>query len=84
MKYQVAWSLAAERQLAELWLDGELRPQLAALAATLDARLSRDAHEVGESRLGLRRIVHEPPLGAIFRCDEADRRVIVLYLWRFR
>ncbi|MGE3243765.1 MAG: hypothetical protein AB7G28_24215 [Pirellulales bacterium] len=45
--------------------------------------LEHDAHLVGESREGSRRIVLEPPLGAAFSVDQDSWRVLVLDIWLF-
>lgn len=81
MNYDVIWSATAENQLAQLWMDESLRPLLARATSAIDARLGRNAHDVGESREGNQRIEFELPFAVIFECDTASRRAKVLYIW---
>jgi hypothetical protein len=67
MKYTVLWSPYAESKLARIWMSGSDRQHITDAADALDNLLSRDAHIVGESRTGTRRIVHHSPLGVIFQ-----------------
>lgn len=83
MKFTVLWSRSAEAKLADLWLHTSDRDVLSRAAATIDAVLRNDAHLAGESRTRGRRILHEPPLGIIFEVHLADRRVLVVEVWRF-
>ena len=83
MKYTVVWSAEAEARLAEIWLSAPDRKAVSKLAARIDALLRDDAHMVGESREGSRRIVLEPPLGAAFSVNQDDRFVLVLEIWLY-
>lgn len=83
MKYTVVWSETAEQQLAQAWLNAELRPLLSKATTAIDARLGRDAPHVGESREGNRRIEFDQPFGVIFECDETARTVKVLFFWSY-
>jgi hypothetical protein len=60
--YEVTWSPLVEAQLAELWLSAEVRNRVTQAAATLDARLSQNPHNVGESRAAETRIAFEAPI----------------------
>jgi hypothetical protein len=81
MNYSVHWSEEAESRLANAWLMASDRRKVTEAAGRVDARLQQDAHEVGESREGSRRIVHERPLGVVFTVDQNSRMVLVLDLW---
>lgn len=83
MNFQVLWSAEAESRLAHVWLLAPNRHQVTAAAAKIDELLKRDADDVGESRPGGRRIVHEPPLGVVFSVDVEKKRVLVLDLWYY-
>ncbi len=82
MKYTVVWKPSAERHLAELWLDENIRPDVARIADELDRLLRRNPEEVGESRSDRQRIVLSPPLAAIFEVKPDDLIVNVLAVWR--
>jgi plasmid stabilization system protein ParE len=67
MSFTVFWSEDAESRLANEWLIAQNRRRVTAAADRVDALLQHNAQEVGESRSENRRIVHEPPLGVVFR-----------------
>ncbi len=81
MKYTVLWSEEAEARLANAWLLAADRESVTVAADQIDAKLKNDALEVGESRDGGRRIVHESPLGVVFSVDVENRKVLVLDMW---
>jgi len=78
MNYQVSWKRVARDQLADLWVAATDRNAITRAANTLDTLLARDPLNYGESRSGARRIVVEPPLVAVFKVDQANRKVTVL------
>ena len=77
------WTSNAEAKLAETWLHAPDRRHVTQAADKLDQQLGWNAHLVGESRAGLRRIAHESPLGIIFSVNEQDRVVSVLDVWLY-
>jgi hypothetical protein len=81
MNFEVLWSAEAESRLANAWLLAPNRHQVTEAAARIDEMLRRDPEDIGESRPGGRRIVHEPPLGLVFSVDVENQRVLVLDLW---
>jgi hypothetical protein len=68
--------------LAQLWLDASDRRAGADAADTLDAALTVDPLNLGESRLGPVRVAFEGVLGILFEVSEPDRLVTVLDVWR--
>ncbi|MGD9636775.1 MAG: hypothetical protein AB7U97_26060 [Pirellulales bacterium] len=68
--------------MADIWISARDRNRIAEFAEQ-NAMLEHDAHLVGESREGSRRIVLEPPLGAAFSVDQDSWRVLVLDIWLF-
>jgi hypothetical protein len=83
MSYTVVWKRTAENKLARFWMDAQNRHQVAQAADAIDSTLKQAPSDAGESRPGDRRVVYEPPLGAIFEVREQDRTVIVLDVWRY-
>ena len=83
MTYRVSWVPAAERELAELWLDAPHRPEVSDAANEIDARLRVTPADEGESRAHGRRILLVPPLGVTFEVFPDDRFVRVLDVWQF-
>jgi hypothetical protein len=82
MKFTVLWSHYSENELARLWMQATDRRLVSEAADKIDAALAQDPQVLGESRVGLRRIIHEGPLGVIFSVNEQDRKVLVLDVWR--
>lgn len=82
MKFTVIWKPLAERQLAELWNEGNDRNAISSAANELDRLLQRMPDQIGESRESNRRIVHIEPLAAVFEVRPEDRQVLVLTVWR--
>jgi hypothetical protein len=83
MRFTVLWSEESESRLANAWLLAADRKSVADAADRIDTLLKNDAHQVGESREGRRRIIHESPLGAVFSVDVGERKVLVLDIWVF-
>lgn len=83
MRYTVVWSAQAERDLAQVWLEAEQRDSITRAASEIEAKLSNNAANVGESREPDQRIVIAEPLGAVFEVLREDRIARVLFLWRY-
>ena len=83
MKFSVLWTPAAERDLADIWLNAPDREAIRSAADTLDSLLRLDAHLRGESRHESLRILLAAPLGIDFDVDQENRTVWVLRVWRF-
>ncbi len=61
------WLADAEQELARIWLAASDRQRVTRASQNLDARLGNDPENDGESRPEGRRILFEPPLGAVYR-----------------
>ncbi len=83
MKYTVLWTPQAERQLAALWMDAKHRDAITRAAHQIDALLSFDAHDAGESRFAGQRIVIAAPLGVLFVVNPQDCLAQVVDVWQF-
>ena len=83
MTYTVLWAPAAERKLAELWMDASRRRELSDAANAIDLRLGAAPLDEGESREKGRRILLVPPLAVTFEVFPGDCLVRVLHVWRF-
>jgi hypothetical protein len=83
VNYAVVWIPEAEAEIARLWADGAVRPEISAAVDAMDLLLGRTPHDVGESRDGNRRILLVRPLGVSYVIKEADRIVQVNKVWRY-
>jgi hypothetical protein len=83
MTFTVLWVPAAERELAQLWIDASRRGEVSDAANEIDVHLGSAPLEEGESREKGRRILFVPPLGVSFEVFPGDRLVRVLHVWRF-
>jgi plasmid stabilization system protein ParE len=84
MKYTVIWRPDAEDELAELWLAGPDRTEIAQAADQIDVVLGQNPLTAGESRGGGERVFFERPLGVVYRVSQDDRTVVVWAVWRIR
>ena len=82
MTWHVAWRRSARNDLATLWLDPSSRSAITAAANRIDFLLARDPEGVGESRDNDRHILIELPLAVIYKIKPAERKVIVVRVWR--
>ena len=82
MKFTVVRKPAAERQLANLWLDATDRKALTSASEQLEAALATRPEEIGESRPLDCRLVFVEPLAVTFRVTAADRLVEVVSVHR--
>jgi len=82
MKYTVVWRPSAERKLAEIWVNALSGGDITNATDTIDAMLSRQPLDVGESRSGKSRILIVPPLCVYYDVHESDRLVAVWAVWQ--
>jgi hypothetical protein len=83
MSYAVDWRPAAERELAQLWVDHPAdRNAITVATAALEARLRLDPLALGESRGGVSRMAFEGPLGIVFDVLVLQRQVHVNRIWK--
>jgi hypothetical protein len=81
MKYTVVWNRRATNDLAQLWMDGDDRSDIAAASNYIDEQLSRDPFlEQCEvvNRIGALIV---DPLGVDYWINEHDRIVTVFAVW---
>ena len=80
MKYTVIWTMHAQTQMADHWVNSvsELRRRITQAVSQIDRELSINPQFVGESRAGADRIMFASPLVAIFEVLPDDRMVRVL------
>jgi hypothetical protein len=77
-RFTATWWDDALQELAQLWIDGDVRDALNAAALQIEAGVSRDAQLRGqEISEGLRRI-DVGPLRAYFVLKEDDRTVAIV------
>ncbi len=87
MKFSVSWNTAAEKDLADLWLDHpQLQREIAEAANRIDSLLRVAPENAGESRVGTVRILVIDPLLVEFNVSAADLRVnvVAISLWQRR
>ena len=80
MKFTVVWSRDAESDLGQSWIDADsrVRADITVAANFCDEMLATNAHRIGESRSGKRRVVVIPPLVIHFEVIVDDRFARVL------
>ena len=92
--WELQWRPAAEAALAELWLAARDRSALTEASAAVDAALSDDPTNVGESRLAFEdaekfdgadlRVAFFDPLTVLFGVSESRRSVTAARVSRTR
>jgi hypothetical protein len=81
-RYTVVWAQQAIDQLAQLWMEGTDRSEVAEAGNAIDRELAVDPGSKGsEVREGLRSL-DVPPLRVLFTVEEQDRLVKVLLVRR--
>jgi plasmid stabilization system protein ParE len=80
MRYTVVWSVAAQNELARIWLQASDRQAVTKAANRIDAILAVSPETKGEEFYRDRLIV-DPPLHVVFAVSPDDRRVEVLHIW---
>ena len=78
MKFTVVWKSAAERQLADIWLEATDRQAITSASEAIESALATRPEELGESRPLDCRLAFVDPLAVTFRVTAADRLVEVL------
>ncbi len=87
MKFSVSWNTAAEKDLADLWLNHPtLQRAISEAADRIDSLLRIAPENAGESRVGTARIMAVDPLLVEFNVSAEDRRVnvVAVSLWQRR
>ena len=82
MRYTVAWTTAAEAELAEIWTSARDRQAVRAAADEIDATLRLRPMAVGESRDDGFRVLFVQPVGVFYSVSEDDAMVVVVQVWR--
>jgi hypothetical protein len=80
-RYTVVWVPSARKRLAELWNENPaIRQEIADAADEVDRSLAFDPLSIGDTTGGVGRLVIRPPLMVLYRVDEDDRQVRVIYI----
>jgi hypothetical protein len=82
MKYRVLWAPNADEQLDTILRVSTDRSVIAAAARIINAWLTSDPLNLGESRLENVRIAFKHPLGVEFEVLDDVKTVIVYEVWR--
>jgi plasmid stabilization system protein ParE len=80
MRFTVIWSLIAEDQLAELWLNAADRNAVSAAQHQIDQLLRIDPDTQGSPYFG-DRVLIVSPLRAVFSINVMDMQVVVEMVW---
>ena len=81
MKYRVSWESEAFLELRRQW-NAAGNPEDATRAfEAIEDELGSDAHQRGESREGIRRILLLPPLGVIFEARQEIGEAVIIDAW---
>lgn len=80
-RFTVTWSPAAQKQLAELWLDNpKIRQEVTAASDQIDLTLAVVPEDVGVPISPRSRFVVRPPLAVLYLLFKDDLRVRVIYV----
>jgi plasmid stabilization system protein ParE len=82
--YHVDWTPTAQNELAAIWNAAQDRAAVTAASDEIDRLLARDAPALGEARADNFRVYLHPPLGVDFQVFPAERRALVVRVWRVR
>jgi hypothetical protein len=78
MNFTVIWTVAAQNQLAALWMAAADRSGVTAASDRIDQQIRLNPLGAGESRDRLtRRILFDPPLCVLYVVDEPNRMIHV-------
>jgi hypothetical protein len=78
MRFTLIWKPAAERRLAQIWIEAGDRKAITDAANAIDRALRYQPLTLGESRDGQTRILVEEPLVVVYEAREADRLVEIM------
>lgn len=81
MKYTVVCSVAADGELAAIWIAAEDRKAVSDAANDIERALAEAPFDHGESREGSLRILFVAPLGVQYVVQPEDHRVVILQFW---
>jgi hypothetical protein len=84
VKHEIVWSPTAYRSLQTIWDDAFDREAIARSVDKIQAALSENAHEKGESRPNGSRIYFASPLGIAFWANDRTTEVEVRAVWIIR
>ena len=80
-RYTVVWVPSARRRLAELWNDNPaIRQEIADANDEIESWLAANPLAIGATTGSVGRLVVRPPLMVLYRVEEADRQVRVIYV----
>ncbi|HEY2416220.1 MAG TPA: hypothetical protein VGI40_28525 [Pirellulaceae bacterium] len=80
-RYTVVWVSSARKKLADLWNDNPaIRQEIADSADEIDLSLAQDPLSIGIPTEGVGRLIVRPPLMVLYRVDEGDQQVRVIYV----
>jgi hypothetical protein len=83
--YDVRWIKSAMAELADVWLrsDSTEHESITAATAEIDVLLKIAPSDVGESRVGKRRIGFVHPLAFTSDVEEENGKVRIAHVWRY-
>jgi hypothetical protein len=82
MNWTVTWLPTADQALIDIWISAPDRAAVTAAADQIDADLTADPLNAGESRGGDTRIHIVSPLAVYFDVDDVQHEVSVWAVWR--
>jgi hypothetical protein len=80
MPFTVVWAVAAQNELARIWLQAPDRRAVTAAANRIEAALVHSPETKGVEFYGDRLLV-DRPLHVVFRVSPDDLKVEVLHIW---
>jgi tRNA(Met) C34 N-acetyltransferase TmcA len=83
VNYRVTCTIAADGELAAIWITAKDRTAVSEAAAQIEQGLKVAPLDHGESREGSQRIMFVAPLGVRYVVYPADCRVIIVQFWTY-
>ncbi|HLN31606.1 MAG TPA: hypothetical protein VK395_27945 [Gemmataceae bacterium] len=77
IRYTVTWLEGAQNSLAQIWMDAQVRREVASAADSIDRELAKDPANKGTALSEGLRSLCVPPLHVLFSVSEPDRVVEV-------
>ena len=81
MRYAVVCSVAADGELAAIWISAEDRKAVSDAAKDIEKALAAAPLDHGESREGNLRIIFVAPPGARYTVEVDNSRVVIVQFW---
>jgi hypothetical protein len=84
VRYTVVWTLRAEKELAQVWLEASDKSQLSAVANELERLLRENDAARRASGVGNIGVLGIAPLSVAYAISDADHLITIFTAWRMK